>query len=101
MRIAVDAMGGDFAPREVVAGAVDAARGLPSVTDIYLVGDEEAIKAELAQCGEIPANIHIRHASQVVEMDEAPAHAVRRKRDSSIGRAVDMVKAGEADAVMS
>ncbi len=101
MRIAVDAMGGDHAPREVVAGAVDAARGLPSVTDIYLVGDESAIKTELTLCGAIPTNIHIRHASQVVEMDEAPAHAVRRKRDSSIGRAVDMVKAGEADAVMS
>jgi glycerol-3-phosphate acyltransferase PlsX len=101
MRIAVDAMGGDYAPREVVAGAVDAARSLPSVTDIYLVGDESAIKAELAQCGDIPDKIKIRHASQVVEMNEAPAHAVRRKRDSSIGRAVDMVKAGEADAVMS
>jgi len=101
MRIAVDAMGGDYAPREVVAGAVDAARNLPSVTDIYLVGDETAIKAELAQCGDIPEKIKIRHASQVVEMNEAPAHAVRRKRDSSIGRAVDMVKAGEADAVMS
>jgi len=101
MRIAVDAMGGDYAPREVVAGAVDAAKGLPSVTDIYLVGDESAIKAELELCGKIPANIHIRHASQVVEMGEAPAHAVRRKKDSSICRAVDMVKAGEADAVMS
>jgi glycerol-3-phosphate acyltransferase PlsX len=101
MRIAVDAMGGDFAPREVVAGAVQAARELPSVTDIYLVGDEEAVKAELSRCGDIPDNIHIKHASQVVEMDEAPALAIRRKRDSSIGRAVDMVKAGEADAVMS
>ncbi len=101
MRIAVDAMGGDYAPREVVAGAVDAARGLLAISDIFLVGDEEAIKAELKLCGKIPENIHIRHASQVVEMDEAPALAVRKKRDSSIGRAVDMVKAGEADAVMS
>jgi glycerol-3-phosphate acyltransferase PlsX len=101
MRIAVDAMGGDHAPREVVAGAVEAARGLPSVTDIFLVGDEAMIKAELAKCGEISSKIQVRHASQVVEMNEAPALAVRRKRDSSIGRAVDMVKDGEADAVMS
>jgi glycerol-3-phosphate acyltransferase PlsX len=101
MRIAVDAMGGDHAPREVVLGAVQAARELPTVTEIYLVGDESAIKAELALCGSVPSNVHIRHASQVVEMGEAPALAIRRKRDSSIGRAVDMVKAGEADAVMS
>lgn len=101
MRIAVDAMGGDHAPREVVAGAVDAANKLPSVSDIYLVGDETAIKTELELCGNIPSNIHVRHASEVVEMGEAPAHAVRRKRDSSIGRAVDMVKNGEADAVVS
>ncbi len=101
MRIAVDAMGGDHAPREVVAGAVQAARELSTVTDIYLVGDEASVKAELALCGSIPSNIHIRHASQVVEMGEAPALAIRRKRDSSIGRAVEMVKAGEADAVMS
>jgi len=101
MRIAVDAMGGDHAPREVVAGAVDAARGLSCVTDITLVGDEAAIQAELAHCGSIPSTIHVRHASEVVAMDEAPALAVRRKRDSSIGRAVDMVKKGEADAVVS
>ena len=101
MRIAVDAMGGDYAPREVVSGAVKAARELPNITDLFLVGDESAIKAELARCGTVPDSIKIRHASQVVEMGEAPALAVRRKRDSSIGRAVDMVKAGEADAVMS
>ena len=101
MRIAVDAMGGDHAPREVVAGAVEAASGLSGVTDITLVGDESAIKAELDRCGQVPSTIHIRHASQVVEMDEAPALAIRRKRDSSIGRAVEMVKAGDADAVVS
>lgn len=100
MRIAVDAMGGDYAPREVVAGAVLAA-GLESVETLYLVGDESEIRAELAGLGAISPKIQIRHASEVVEMGEAPAQAVRRKRDSSIGRAVEMVKAGEADAVMS
>ncbi len=100
MRIAVDAMGGDFAPREVVAGAVLAA-GLPNVSELYLVGDETAIRAELAVLGAVPSKIRIRHASEVVGMGEAPAQAVRRKKDSSIGRAVEMVRAGEADAVMS
>lgn len=93
-------MGGDYAPREVVAGAVLAA-ALASVETLYLVGDESAIRKELAGHGSISPKIQIRHASEVVEMGEAPAQAVRRKRDSSIGRAVEMVKAGEADAVMS
>ncbi len=101
MRIAVDAMGGDHAPREIVAGAVDAANGLSGVTDIFLFGDESAIKAELEQLGPVSKKIQIRHASEVVAMDEAPALAIRRKKDSSIGRAVEMLKAGEADAVMS
>jgi len=100
MRIAVDAMGGDYAPREVVAGTVLAA-ALPNVETLYLVGDEKAIRAELASLGEISPKIQIRHASEVVEMGEAPALAVRRKKDSSIGRAAEMVKSGEADAVMS
>ncbi len=100
MRIAVDAMGGDYAPREVVAGTVLAA-ALPNVETLYLVGDETAIRAELAGLGAISPKIQIRHASEVVEMGEAPALAVRRKKDSSIGRAVELVKSGEADAVMS
>jgi glycerol-3-phosphate acyltransferase PlsX len=100
MRIAVDAMGGDYAPREVVAGTVMAA-DLPNVRELYLVGDETAIRAELAGFGTVSPKIRIRHASEAVGMGEAPALAVRRKKDSSIGRAVDMVRAGEADAVMS
>ncbi len=101
MRIAVDAMGGDHAPREIVKGAVEAARGLDGISRIILVGDEQAIRKELALCGELPDRIEVLHASEVVAMDEAPAQAVRRKKDSSIGRAVDLVKAGEADAVVS
>ena len=101
MRIAVDAMGGDHAPREIVKGAVKAARGLKGVSRIILVGDEQAIRKELALHGAIPDLIEVMHASDVVAMDEAPAQAVRRKKDSSIGRAVDLVKAGEADAVVS
>jgi len=100
MRIAVDAMGGDYAPAEVVQGAVDAAAKLPA-SKIFLVGDRDAIEAELEKCRSVPDTIGIRHASEVVGMDETPAHAVRRKKDSSIGRAVDMVKKGEADAIVS
>jgi len=101
MRIAVDAMGGDFAPREIVAGAVTAARDLKHIKTLYLVGDRTAIEAELAKHGPTPPNIEIRHASEVVGMDESPAAAVRKKKDSSIARAVELVKNGEADAVFS
>lgn len=101
MRIAVDAMGGDFAPREVVRGTVEAAAQLPSVSQLYLVGDTKAIESELAACGGTHPKIEIRHASQVVGMGETPALAVRRKRDSSISRSIDLVKAGDADAFVS
>ena len=101
MRIAVDAMGGDYAPEQVVRGAAQAAVELPSVTRIFLVGDQDAIRRELARVSDVSGKIEIRHASQVVAMDEMPAQAVRRKKDSSIGRAVDMVKGGEADAALS
>jgi glycerol-3-phosphate acyltransferase PlsX len=101
MRIAVDAMGGDNAPAEVVKGAARAARSLASVSRIVLVGDREVIQRELDKCGGSTEKLEVQHASQVVSMGEAPAQAVRKKRDSSIGRAVDMVKSGDADAVVS
>jgi len=101
MRIAVDAMGGDYAPHEIVKGAVEAAEGLESVDRIFLVGDSDAIKAELSKFPSVSSKIEIRHASEAIAMDEEPAMAIRRKKDSSIGRAVDMVKAGEADAMLS
>ncbi len=100
MRIAVDAMGGDYAPREIVDGAVRAARELPHIDRLYLVGRESAIRAALPR-GPQPASVEIVPAAEVIEMQESPAAAVRRKRDSSIARAVDLVKEGEADAVFS
>lgn len=101
MRIAVDAMGGDFAPEEIVKGAVEAAQGLPHISKIYLVGEAQAVKRELDRYSNVPAHVEIRHASEVVSMDETPAQAIRRKKDTSIGRAIDLVKSGEADAVVS
>ncbi|AKJ63518.1 phosphate acyltransferase PlsX [Kiritimatiella glycovorans] len=101
MRIAVDAMGGDFAPREVVAGSVRAARDMKDVTSLVLVGDEHAVRGELEGFKGLPDKLTVHHASEVVEMGEAPAGAVRRKKDSSISRAADLVKQGEADALFT
>lgn len=100
MRIAVDAMGGDLAPREIVAGAWQAARELPGLTRLLLVGREDAIRAEFPR-GAPPPILDIVPASEVIGMEESPVTAVRRKRDSSINRMVDLVKQGEADAVFS
>lgn len=97
MRIAVDAMGGDYAPAEIVAGAglAVAEYGVQAL----LVGDEERIKAELRdKAGE---KITVVPASEVIGMEEQPVQAVRRKRDSSLVRAVQLVKEGRAAAVVS
>ena len=101
MRIAVDAMGGDFAPQAIVEGALLAVRKCPDIERLFLVGDEPAIRAEIARCGGNPGRVEIRHASEVVGMGESPATAVRRKKDSSINRSMDLVKNGEADAVFA
>ncbi len=101
MRIALDAMGGDFAPAEIVSGAVQGALGFPEVERLFLVGDETAIRRELARQHKVPPSIEVLHASESIGMDEHPATAVRRKKDSSINRAVDMVKKGEANAMLS
>jgi len=100
MKIAVDAMGGDFAPREVVKGALAVARELPEL-HIVLVGHEDAVLAALDGQGAIPATVTIKHSSQVIEMTEHPAQAMRRKRDSSLVVSGLMVRNGEADATFS
>ena len=99
-RVAVDAMGGDHAPQEVVAGALMAARELPD-DEIILVGDETRIRAVVAAEGGLPANVRIVPAAGVVGMDEHPAAAVRRKRDASINVCMRLVRDGEADAVVT
>ena len=101
MRIAVDAMGGDFAPQTIVEGSLLAVRECADIDCLYLVGDEKAIQAEIARCGGNPGRVEIRHASEVVGMGESPATAVRRKKDSSINRSMDLVKSREADAVFA
>ena len=99
MRIAVDAMGGDYGPPVVVEGSVTAAReyGIP----ILLVGDETALKRELQRHGGQRLAIEIRHASQVIHMDEPPAQALRKKRDSSLRVAANAVRERDAAAFIS
>jgi phosphate acyltransferase len=95
--IAVDAMGGDHGPAEVVPGALDHARA--NARDrVILVGVESTLRRI---AGELPTNVSIVHASEVVGMDEHPAMALREKKDSSILVAMDLVKRGEADAVVT
>ena len=96
MRIAVDAMGGDFAPREVVMGALEAAR---EGIEIILVGDRDGIESEIGR--ENRGRLEIVHTTEVIAMDEQPAAAVRRKKDSSIVRAVQLVREGRAGAFVS
>ena len=100
MKIAVDAMGGDFAPAEVVQGALQVARNTAEVS-IILVGDEAAIQSVLSAQDNVPDTVTVRHASQSVAMGEHPVQATRRKRDSSLVVAGMMVKNGEADAAFS
>ncbi len=97
-RVAVDAMGGDHAPEEVVRGAVDWARQHDDV-EVILVGDEARITPFIDE--PLPSHVRIVQASQIVEMGEAPAVAVRRKRDASINVAMRLVRDGEADAVVT
>ncbi len=98
MKIAVDAMGGDHGPTVVVEGAVAAARELG--VSVVLVGDKAAIERELTRLG-APSGLEIRHASQVVGMGESPSQALRRKRDSSLRIAAELVRDGEASAFVS
>lgn len=100
MKVAVDAMGGDNAPHEVVKGSVLAAQQFRD-SEILLVGDEKAIQRELDSYGTIPKNITAYHATQVVSMDDPATYSIRQKTNSSITRSVELVAKGEASAVVS
>lgn len=100
MRIVVDGMGGDYAPREPVAGAVLALKKYSDV-QITLVGYEDQLQQELAKHDYPEERIKIVHTSEVVEMGEAPATAIRKKKDSSIAVGASLIKKSEADAFVS
>lgn len=101
MRIIIDGMGGDNAPGEIVKGVVDT---LNIISDeIVIVGDENAIKAELKKCrGKYPeGRLTVVHASEVISNDDAPVRAIRAKKDSSMVVGINMVKNGEGDIFIS
>lgn len=99
MRIAIDAMGGDNAPEATVEGALSAAAEWKD-TDITLVGDRVRIESILNDRA-LPANLGIRHASEMIDAQDEPVKAVRRKKDASMVVAGRMVREGEADAMIS
>ncbi|UCD23538.1 MAG: phosphate acyltransferase PlsX [Gemmatimonadota bacterium] len=100
-RIALDAMGGDFAPAVPVAGAIEALAELPPSCDIALVGRTEEIQAELNRSGGPHDRLQIVEAPEIIEMAEKPLAAVRGKRKSSIRVGLELQKQGEADAFIS
>ncbi|MDH4192418.1 MAG: phosphate acyltransferase PlsX [Betaproteobacteria bacterium] len=99
--LAVDCMGGDHGPHVTVPAVLEFQARNPDV-DVVLVGLRDAIEAELAACGgAVGARLRVRHASEVIAMDEAPANALRSKKDSSIRVAVNLTRSGEAHACVS
>ena len=101
MKIALDAMGHDDGPPKLVEGAALALREFPEITRLFLTGDTPRLEAELKRIGCNDRRIEIVHCTQVVEMSDSAIDAVRRKKDSSISRAVELVRSGEAEAVVS
>ncbi len=101
MKIAVDAMGGDFAPLEIVLGAIEAVRAYPNI-DIVLVGDEVQIKEILKrEKEETNTRLTVHHASEVIEMNEHPGIAIRKKKDASVVVATRLVHEKKCDAVVA
>lgn len=99
-KVALDAMGGDNAPGEIVKGAVSAATKSKDVK-ILLVGNEEIIQKELLKYTYPKDQIEVIHTSEVIKTAEPPVMAIRKKKDSSLVVAMNLVKTGEADAFVS
>lgn len=100
VKVALDAMGGDNAPGEIVKGAVEAINEKDNIY-VILLGKEDAVKAELAKYTYDESRIEIVHTEDVIEMAEAPVNAIRKKKDSSIVKGMTMTKEGKADAFVS
>jgi len=99
VRIAIDAMGGDYAPRVVVDGAVDAVEQFG--VEVVLVGKEELIKQELKRFKKLPGGITIEHAPEVIEMNESATSSIRKKKNSSITKATELLRDKKVDAFVS
>lgn len=100
IKVAVDAMGGDNAPAEIVKGAIDAVT-LRQDIKVYLVGQQDVVKEELAKNSYTGSQIEVIHADEVIETAEPPVMAIRKKKQSSIVVGMNMVKQQEADAFVS
>ena len=101
MRIAIDAMGGDHAPGEIIAGTLEARKVLGSEDELVLIGDEDIIKAKLRELGTDPNTFHIFHAPDQIGMDESPVEALRRKPKSSIAIMARAASHRQVEAVLS
>ncbi len=100
VRVAVDAMGGDNSPVEIVKGAVDAVNECPEIT-VHLVGQEKILNTELSKYSYDKNRMIVVNATEVITNDEPPVTAIRKKKDSSIVVALNLVKHQEADAFVS
>jgi glycerol-3-phosphate acyltransferase PlsX len=101
MRIVVDVMGGDHGPEVIIDGARLALASNAAITELFLVGRENEIQAAMTRLHCSDPRVHILHASEVITMEDKPAEGVRRKKDCSIRRAVDLLNEGKADALIS
>ncbi len=100
MRIAVDAMGGDKAPREIVAGAILAAKAWPDYK-IVLVGEQNLVRAELDKHPDVPKTVTVHHAGSFIRMDESASLAIRKKKDASVSICADLAREGMVDAFVT
>ena len=101
MRIVLDAMGTDEAPRIEVAGAIEALQGFAEDVDLILVGDQKVIEAELGMHESVPSCVSVYHAPDRVRANDSPASVIRRKPNSSIVVGLELQRKGEADAFVS
>lgn len=101
MRVVVDVMGGDHGCGVVVKGAVDALAANSKIARLYLVGDQQAIQSALADCSNRDTRIEVVHATEVLSMQDKPVVALRKKKDCSILRAVELLKEGQAEVLIS
>jgi len=104
--ISIDAMGGDIGPDVTIPAAIEALKSDPELS-IILVGDQDKLKQYISNAitnttnSDVAERLSIEHASQVVAMDESPALALKKKKDSSMRVAINLVKEGRADAAVS
>src|SRR5687767_3894388 len=101
MRVAVDVMGGDHGPAVVIQGARQALLSNDKITELHLVGREDEIRRHLTELGLNDSRVQIVHASEFLTMEDKPIEGLRKKKDCSILRAVDLLRLQKADALVS